>query len=71
MYERAEEVLRAAELWSDDRSRDEYERQIRWRALGEWTFTRPVAAERDSYFLPQLFSLRSAHSCPGFVPQTA
>jgi FkbM family methyltransferase len=58
VYERAGEVLTASGLWSDAQSRDEYDRQIRWRALGEWSFSRPAADDAESYFLPRVFALR-------------
>jgi FkbM family methyltransferase len=59
VFEQAADVLRVGGMWSDARSRDEYLRQIRWRALGEWTFDRPAPEDADSYFLPRVFSLRA------------
>jgi FkbM family methyltransferase len=58
VYERAADVLGAMELWSDVQSRAEYERQVRWRALGEWCFERPSRDDAESYFLPRVFALR-------------
>ncbi|HTM25551.1 MAG TPA: FkbM family methyltransferase [Vicinamibacterales bacterium] len=57
VYEQADEVRRAAGIWGDDRSRQEYLQQVLWRAKGEWTFTRPSKADAESYFLPDVFGL--------------
>jgi len=55
VYEDSAAVLKAAAVWSDDRSREEYLRQIRWRTDGEWEFSRPLGEE--SYFPDGVFSL--------------
>jgi FkbM family methyltransferase len=59
VYQHASDVLQCAETWSDARSREEYRRQIRWRARGEWTF-RPIddPDDKESYFLQNVFRLR-------------
>jgi len=46
--EQSGDVLKAATLWTDTRSQQEFLQQVRWRMSGEWTFTRPTNAE--SYF---------------------
>jgi FkbM family methyltransferase len=51
----ADAVRTAAAIWSDDRSRHEYLRQVSWRLCGSWTFDRPLADE--SYFPVGLFEL--------------
>jgi FkbM family methyltransferase len=51
----ANSVLNAAQIWSDDRSRQEYLRQVLWRIEGSWTFERPT--DEESYFPDQVFSL--------------
>ena len=56
VFEEAELVRAAFSLWADDRSRDEYLRQIRYRAWGDYgglTAPDPEA----SYFLDSLYSL--------------
>ncbi len=53
----ADEVVAAAAIWSDDRSRHEYLQQVAWRVNGSWTFTPP--SDRESYFLPDVFKLRA------------
>jgi FkbM family methyltransferase len=55
LYECSAEVLAAELLWDDEASKQEYLRQIRWRALGEWNFTRPGTEE--SYFADSIFHL--------------
>ena len=57
VHRQADEVLKAAQLWSDDRSREQYFEQVMWRARGDWTFSRPEPEDKDSYFLPRVFSL--------------
>jgi len=54
VYEQSRDVLEAATIWSDDWSKEEYLRQVAWRARGAWTFRRPECT--DSYFLPDVFS---------------
>ncbi len=56
VYEEAEAVLAAFGLWSDDLSRDEYLRQIRYRALGDYECLAAPDPE-PSYFLDSLYSL--------------
>jgi FkbM family methyltransferase len=54
-FERAADVMRAATIWADVESQQEYVRQIRWRTRGEWTFARPSSTE--SYFPEGMFNL--------------
>jgi FkbM family methyltransferase len=54
LYEQADRVLRAAEIWADDASREEYLAQIRLRALGDPSgLSQP--AQQESYFLDGVF----------------
>lgn len=55
VVEQASDILAAYDLWADDRSREEYVQQVRWRALGDWDFHRPY---EESYF-PAMLGLRS------------
>jgi FkbM family methyltransferase len=53
LYEQAEDVLSAADLWEDDASRYEYLAHIRLRALGDPHYLlRPIP---ESYFLEGIF----------------
>lgn len=55
VYEQADQVLQAAELWSDDESRAEYLAQVRLRALGDPSeLIQPVP---ESYILDGIFEL--------------
>jgi FkbM family methyltransferase len=54
LYEQADRVLRAAEIWADDASREEYLAQIRLRALGDPIQLCEPATE-ESYFLDGIF----------------
>lgn len=56
LYHQADRVLRAAELWADAASRDEYLAQIRLRALGDPSGLSEPAKE-ESYFLDGVFEL--------------
>jgi FkbM family methyltransferase len=58
VYQQAADVLKCAEGWSDECSRQEYLRQLLWRSRGEWTF-RPIddPADKQSYFLRNVFNL--------------
>jgi FkbM family methyltransferase len=55
MCPQADDVLKAADIWSDDRSRQEYLQQVSWRMRGSWTFDRPL--DQESYFLEDVFDL--------------
>jgi FkbM family methyltransferase len=56
VYEQASEVKKAAVLWADERSLEQYKSQVRWRALGEHSgFGRRDKAEQ--YFPEEIFSL--------------
>jgi len=58
VYEERELVTAAFHLWADDRSRDQYLRQIRYRALGDYLGM--TAPDREtSYFPGSLYSLRT------------
>ena len=54
LYEDADGVLRAAEIWADDASREEYLAQVRLRALGDPSRLSQPAVE-ESYFLNGVF----------------
>jgi FkbM family methyltransferase len=55
VYEQADQVLQAAELWSDDESRSEFLVQVRLRALGNPSgLGKPVP---ESYILDGIFEL--------------
>lgn len=57
VYEQAEQVLLAAELWQDEASRVEYLAQIRLRTHGDPSgLSRPAA--KESYFLDGVFDLQ-------------
>lgn len=54
LYEKSADVLRAARIWADDRSRAEYLAQVRLRALGDpYGLSQP--AMEESYFLDGVF----------------
>lgn len=56
VYEQAEQVLLAAELWEDASSRLDYLANIRLRALGDPSGL-PEPAVQGSYFLPDVFQV--------------
>ncbi|HMF78866.1 MAG TPA: FkbM family methyltransferase [Bryobacteraceae bacterium] len=56
VYGQAEQVLAAAALWSDEKSRSLYLDQVRWRALGDWDWSCEPDPE-ESYFLDSVFKL--------------
>jgi hypothetical protein len=56
VYEQSADVLRAAAIWADDTSRDEYCRQVVSRAGGPWDFGLPPS-DQTSYFLTTRFTL--------------
>jgi len=58
VHEQADDVRRAFELWSDDRSRQEYVDQVRWRLLLDFDGLANPDAE-TMYFPRDLFRLRS------------
>lgn len=57
VYEQASDVRKVADFWSDDYSRAEYLKHIRWRALGDLEALSPPV-EEQSYFLDTLYHLR-------------
>ena len=56
LYEQKADVRKAASLWADDASRQEYLSQVRWRALGEQGALNPPVKE-ESYFLDSLYQI--------------
>jgi FkbM family methyltransferase len=73
VYNEATEVRRAASLWADDFSRQEYLRHVRWRALGDQECLTPPVAE-ESYFLDSLYKLRDREvfiDCGAYTGDTA
>ena len=58
LFEDAERVLTAASLWSDGKSRDEYLRQVEWRASGDFGVLHEPDRE-ESYFPSTIFALES------------
>jgi FkbM family methyltransferase len=56
LYQQADQVVAAANLWADDKSCREYASQIRWRALGDWDWLIGPDAE-DTYFPDNIFCL--------------
>jgi FkbM family methyltransferase len=53
----SERVLSAVSLWSDDQSREEYLRQVEWRASGDFEVLSEPDRE-ESYFPSTLFDLK-------------
>jgi len=58
VFQDSENVLSAASLWSDDRSREEYLRQVEWRVSGDFGVLSEPARE-ESYFPSTIFDLKS------------
>ncbi len=56
LFEQADRVRRAAEIWADEASRTEYLAQVRLRALGDPSGL-PQPAMDESYFLDGVFDL--------------
>ncbi|HKN16424.1 MAG TPA: FkbM family methyltransferase [Candidatus Sulfotelmatobacter sp.] len=56
LYEQAAEVRKAASLWADDSSRQEYLNHLKWRALGDQNALGPPVKE-ESYFLDSLYCI--------------
>jgi len=56
LYQEGDRVLRAATIWSDEQSRNEYACQIRWRAQGDWGWLKGPDPE-ESYFPESIFQL--------------
>jgi len=56
MFQNSESVLKTASLWGDDKSREEYLRQVEWRASGDYgVLSKPDLEE--SYFPSSIFEL--------------
>jgi FkbM family methyltransferase len=73
LYKDAAEVRRAAVLWSDEYSRQEYLNQLKWRALGDQDALRSPVAE-DSYFLDSLYQIATGEvfvDCGAYDGDTA
>lgn len=56
LYQQADQVLRAGQIWEDDASRAEYLANIRLRALGD-PLTLPKPTAEESYDLAGIFTL--------------
>jgi FkbM family methyltransferase len=56
VYEQSQQILAAADLWSDEKSCQLYLDQIRWRALGDWDWSCAPDPE-ESYFLDSIYQL--------------
>jgi len=73
LYEKKADVRRAAALWADDLSRQEYLNHVRWRALGDQdALGKPVAEE--SYFLDTLYQITDGEvfvDCGAYTGDTA
>jgi len=54
LHRYADEIAEASTIWADDASAKEYIRQIKWRFVGEWEFTRDP---EESYFPDSIFQL--------------
>ena len=73
LYEQAAEVRKAASLWADDSSRQEYLNHIRWRALGDQDALRPPVNEQQ-YFLDSLYQIDDHEvfvDCGAYIGDTA
>ncbi len=73
VYEQANEVRAAAELWADDDSRQEYLNHVKWRALGELGALEPPVGE-ESYFLDSVYGIAAGEvfvDCGAFDGDTA
>jgi FkbM family methyltransferase len=57
LYEQAPDVRKAAAIWADDSSRQEYLNHLKWRALGDQNALLPPVTE-ESYFLDSLYRIR-------------
>ena len=56
LYGQKADVRKAASLWADEASRQEYVNHVRWRALGEQGALSPPVKE-ESYFLDSLYQI--------------
>ena len=56
LYEQAADVRKAASLWADDASRQEYLNHVRWRALGDQNALGPPVDEKQ-YFPDSLYRI--------------
>ncbi len=58
MYADKEDILKCAELWYDEQSRQEYIAHLRWRRSPDEVYA-PTPVTGDLYFLEDLFSLQA------------
>jgi len=73
VYQHAPDVHRAASIWSDDCSRQEYLNQVRWRALGDLNVLGPPVSEKQ-YFLESLYRIKENEifiDCGAYTGDTA
>ena len=73
LYEQAADVRKAASLWADDASRQEYLNHVRWRALGDQNALGPPVKE-ESYFLESLYRIEDREvfvDCGAYTGDTA
>ena len=56
VYEDADRVIDAAQLWADDESKRQYFKQIQFRALGEWRQMGDLNSD-ECYFADDLFAI--------------
>lgn len=73
LYEQAGDVRKAATLWADDSSRQEYLNHVKWRALGDQSALSPPVTE-ESYFLDSLYQIDDREvfiDCGAYIGDTA
>lgn len=73
LYEQAANVRKAASLWADDSSRQEYLNQVRWRALGDQSTLGPPVDEKQ-YFVESLYRIKDHEvfvDCGAYIGDTA
>jgi FkbM family methyltransferase len=73
LFEQADDVRKAADLWADDASRGEYLSHVRWRALGDQDSLGPPVKE-ESYFLDKLYRIDDREvfvDCGAYIGDTA
>jgi FkbM family methyltransferase len=73
LYEQAAEVRKAASLWQDDFSRQEYLNHVRWRALGDQNALGPPVDEKQ-YFPDSLYRTDDREvfvDCGAYIGDTA
>jgi FkbM family methyltransferase len=73
LYEQADEVRKAALVWADDSSREEYLNHVKWRALGDQDALGPPVKEKQ-YFPDRLYRLSDSEifvDCGAYTGDTA